>query len=77
MTFLFPDSVRIVRLLAPSRPFDGTRSAARAPRVGDTGTVVDVLPNEAGFQVESVDDQGATVWLATFVTTELELVERF
>ena len=74
--FQFPDTVRVVRLLSPTRSFSATESAARPPRVGDTGTVVATLPAGEGFEVESVDENGATRWLATFTAEELELIHR-
>ncbi|MBK6696896.1 MAG: hypothetical protein IPG50_32640 [Myxococcales bacterium] len=43
----------------------------RQPRVGDLGTIVNVL-GENAFTVECVDEGGLTLWLADFLTEELE-----
>jgi hypothetical protein len=70
------DVVRVVRLLAPSRPFEGTKRASRAPRVGDTGAVVHVYEKHDDshlFAVESVDNEGHTIWLADFALEELHV----
>jgi hypothetical protein len=69
------DSVRVVRLLQAERPYDGTESVMRPPRVGDTGAIVHVYAGDggaAGYIVESVDEDGYTVWLADFLPEEVE-----
>jgi len=69
------DSVRVVRLLQAERPYDGTQSVMRPPRVGDTGAIVHVYATEgeaAVYIVESVDADGYTVWLADFRAEEIE-----
>jgi hypothetical protein len=71
------DTVRIVRLLAPGRAFDGTELVKRAPRLGDLGTVVYVVYQDSApalYTVEAVDLNGNTLWLADFVPEELSLV---
>jgi uncharacterized protein YjaZ len=58
---------------------NGWNVNARAPRVGDIGTVVEILNAEgqdAQFVVESVAADGTTIWLADFTAEELEVVER-
>jgi len=58
---------------------NGWNINARAPRVGDIGTVVEILKAEgqdAQFVVESVAADGTTIWLADFTAEELEVVER-
>ncbi len=67
------DVVRIVRLNKPSRDFDGTEGVRRPPKIGDTGTIVHEDGSNS-FQVESVNNEGLTVWLAEFHTSELERV---
>ena len=72
------DVVR-VKSLSADLERDGWRVNARAPSVGDIGTVVEIL--EAGgqtphFVVESIAADGSTLWLADFVAEELEVVER-
>ncbi len=67
------DVVRIVKLLQPTRPFEGTKGATRPPQVGDLGTIVADY-NGLGYWVESVASDGTTVWLADFAPDELELL---
>jgi hypothetical protein len=67
--------VRVARLLHALEQYDGWKQNQRPPRVGDTGTIVDVLgaPGVAmEYVVESLDADGATLWLGTFETEELE-----
>jgi hypothetical protein len=67
------DVVRVNRLAEPARHFTGAKDIARAPRVGDVGTIV-TLYDPATFCVECVADGGTTVWLADFGADEVELV---
>ena len=68
------DVVRVVALSGSRRPPD----FGREPVVGDEGTVVfvhDAIPGqEPGFAVECLDAEGATVWLADFLASELAVV---
>jgi hypothetical protein len=41
--FQFPDIVRVSRLSTEFREYRGTYGLARAPRLGDLGTVVEAL----------------------------------
>jgi hypothetical protein len=66
--------VRVARLRVVERPFDGSSDVMRAPRIGDVGTIVNVLAPNA-FVVECVDRDGMTVWLADFYADELDPVE--
>jgi hypothetical protein len=71
------DTVRIVKLQTPERWFDGTGGVARAPRVGDTGTIVHLSGAEGQtpeLTVECVDADGYTVWLASFNPEELMVI---
>ena len=73
------DTVRVVRLRAPERPFDGTMPGARLPRVGDIGVVAHVSdPGDPNGMVvvEMTDENGCTVWLADFEKDELECIHR-
>lgn len=73
------DVVRVARLDATDRPYDGSPGSVRAPRVGDEGTVVwidEEGPARGRALVECVADDGATIWLADFAEHELELVAR-
>lgn len=65
------DAVRIVKLLQPTRPFDGSKGTTRPPQVGDTGTIVTDYDG-VGYCVECVSSDGMTVWLADFAPEELE-----
>jgi len=67
------DVVRVVQLAKPVRHYSGTVGVARAPRVGDVGTIVTWYA-AANFCVECVADDGMTVWLADFGADEVELV---
>ncbi len=76
MKFKEYDVVKVVRLLTDSRRIDGTESIMRQPQVGDVGTIVYVLDDsgdESKYIVESVNQDGMTVWLADFNHSELEL----
>jgi hypothetical protein len=71
------DVVRVVRLNRNDRPYDGTPSVRRPPRIGDIGTVVHAYDREnsaAPVIVEAVTTNGYTLWLADFFPHELELV---
>ncbi len=64
--------VKVVRLHTANRQFDGTKGVARAPRIGDVGTIV-YLEGSLVI-VECVDNDGMTTWLADFDRTELEVL---
>ncbi len=70
------DTVRIVGLRVPERPFDGTMPGARLPRVGDVAFVADEYPDGTVVVEMTDDDEGSTVWLANFDKDELERVYR-
>jgi hypothetical protein len=58
------DRVKIVRLLQPNRPCDGTTPVMRPPRVGDTGTIVHIYSSgdpDTVYAVEEVDAEGNTI----------------
>jgi hypothetical protein len=68
--------VRVVKLIAADRHFDGSESVMRAPEVGDKGVIVYLHDeNAAACIVECVDRDGMTVWLADFDFEELEAVD--
>lgn len=49
----------------------------RAPRIGETGTVLDIRRNGTGglvYIAEMVDDDGYNVWLCNFLEGELEWI---
>jgi len=73
------DLVRIVKLLRSDRPFDGSESVRRSPRVGDVATIChEYDPNDptGKVTVEMSDYNGLTIWLTDFDRAELELVRR-
>src|SRR3989442_10134883 len=60
------DAVKVIRLARPKRDVSGTDRVRRQPQVGDLGTVVAVLSPTSrppGYYVESLNDDGLTVWL--------------
>ncbi len=67
--------VRVSRLMRPPEDYDGWGVNQQPPRLGDVGTVVEIL-EAAGYPhkyvVEAADPNGATVWLAEFYAEELE-----
>ena len=69
------DSVRVARLLFPSRDVDGASAIPPQPRIGEKATVVDAL-GEGLYLVERATDDGRTVWMAEFHEAELELIDR-
>lgn len=68
--------VRIVELKTANRPFDGTQTVMKPPKVGDSGTIVDIVtnPKEIIYIVEKVNASGQTIWLADFYQEEIELL---
>lgn len=66
--------VRIYQLIQPAESYNGWRVNQRAPKIGDYGTVVDVLTAE-GLQdkyiVENCQPDGSSLWLAEFYAEEL------
>ncbi len=73
------DTVRVVRLRALERAFDGTAPVARLPRVGDIATVAQEYdPDDPGgtVAVEMIDADGFTIWLADFDRDELVCIHR-
>jgi hypothetical protein len=68
------DVVKVIRLATPTRDVGGTERVRRQPMLGDLGTVVAVRSRTSGppgYYVESVNDEGLTVWLAEFEGDEL------
>ncbi|MBQ0936379.1 hypothetical protein [Ideonella paludis] len=70
------DVVRVVALHQVARIYGGTATVERVPQVGDVGTVVHVYQptsTERRFEVEAVDKDGFTLWIADFDAMELRL----
>jgi hypothetical protein len=73
------DVVTVLRLFTSSRPYSGSETVQREPRVGDIATVVhELTPDDPGapLVVEMVDECGLTVWLADRERDELEFISR-
>lgn len=67
--------VRIRQLLQPLSEYDGWRVNKRLPRIGNVGTLLDILHADGlpdRFVVESCETNGTAVWLADFQSDELE-----
>jgi hypothetical protein len=75
MNFEPHDSVRVTRLLFPSRDVDGASAIPPQPRIGEQATVVDALGEDL-YLVERATDDGRTLWMAEFHGAELELLRR-
>jgi hypothetical protein len=67
--------VRIRQLFQPSSDYDGWRLNQRPPRIGDIGTLIDILHADGlpdRYVVECCETKGTAVWLADFHGDELE-----
>ena len=77
------DRVRVVGLRAPPADHLALSRVQRPPRIGDTGTVTEVLPAAGGgggaprYLVESATGEAETIWLAEFAEDELALEAEF
>ena len=69
------DTVRVARLLVADREVDGSSAEPPQPRVGEEGSVVEVVGDDL-YLVERVTDDGRTLWLAEFDEQELALGHR-
>ncbi len=70
--------VRVAKLVGSMTDYDGWMVSQRNPRVGDTGTLIDVLDAPdlpSKFVVEKSDENGITIWLADFFQEELDLID--
>jgi hypothetical protein len=70
--------VKIKALLRENSAYDPIGINERAPRVGDTGTVVDVQVRSGGqpeYTVECGRPDGTCAWIADFVEEELEATD--
>lgn len=75
LPFYPADVVRIARLEADERDVDGSLDPPRQPRLGEIGTIVEQVGDDI-YLVERCTDDGRTLWMAEFLGTELELVDR-
>ena len=78
MTFKQYGLVRVRKLLRAADQYDGWEVAKRAPRVGDVGTVLDILERPdvpTGYVVECLDGDPSPEWLSIFSAEELEPVD--
>ena len=67
--------MRIVRLETNGREVDGSSHPPPQPRVGETATIVEEVDDDI-YLVERCTDDGRTLWIAEFLSGELELVSR-
>ena len=69
------DIVRVRKLLHHAEHYNGWGVNQRAPSIGDTGTIVEIL-SAAGvadaYVVECSDADGVTIWLGDFAAEEIE-----
>ena len=78
--FIEFDEVRIVHLDGRAEDHLAASGSARPPQIGDTGTIVHLLPTSnpddpaTRYIVERVALDGSTVWLGEFGRDELALV---
>ncbi len=71
------EKVRVRALLRDSSEYDGWRLNKRPPRVGEVGTLIDILHADGlpdHYVVEKSDATGAAIWLSEFLREELEQV---
>jgi hypothetical protein len=62
-------------LVQPPSDYDGWRLNKRPPRIGDVGTLLDILHADGlpdRYVVECCETNGTAVWLADFHSDELE-----
>jgi hypothetical protein len=69
------EQVRVVRLTRSPDEYDGWRLNQRLPRVGDVGTLIDVLkapdlPDRYVVEMRGAD--GVDIWLSEFERDEIE-----
>lgn len=67
--------MRVLTLEGDERDVDSTVDPPQQPRVGEIGTIVDEVADGI-YLVERSTDDGRTLWLAEFLASELELIER-
>jgi hypothetical protein len=72
-------TVRVKALLHPVDKYDGGWNGnRRAPAIGDTGAVIEIIHSaqqDVAYVVECVNADGSTEWLAQFSPEELESSE--
>jgi hypothetical protein len=70
------DVVRVIARISSDR-IDAGVSGAKGIRIGDVGTIVMVLTapgTRTAYEIESVDHDGSTRWLATLFADEIERI---
>ncbi len=71
--------VRVRQLLRPFEHYDGWGFNQHPPRVGEVGTLLDILQAPGlpdGYVVECSNPDGTSAWLGTFAAEELESAPR-
>ncbi len=74
MEFTQYEVVQVSKLLKAPDAYEGWSRNRRPPQIGDIGTIVEVLKAEGirdCYVVESVDQDGFTIWLCDFDKSEL------
>ncbi len=69
------DLVRIAHLAGEGRDVDSPADPPAQPRVGETAMIVEEVA-EGIYLVERCTDDGQSLWIAEFLASELELLER-
>ena len=67
--------VRVAHLESEERDVDSHADPPRQPRVGEIATIIDEVADGI-YLVERCTDDGRTLWIAEFLASELEVVER-
>jgi hypothetical protein len=70
------DVVRVLSVLRVQVE-DAPRIGTRSPRIGDTGTIVEILraaDSSDSYMVEAVEKDGTTLWLTDFPAEALEVI---
>lgn len=67
--------VRIHKLVQNPDAYDGWQVNQCPPKVGDTGTLIDILSAQGlpdKYVVEKTDSNGVSIWISDFFEEELE-----
>jgi len=69
--------IRVIKILRSAENYDGWHINQRPPRIGDIGTIVEVLhaPNlPIDYVVECSNNDGTDIWLSLFYAEEIEAI---
>lgn len=75
MQFKQYDVVKVLALLNPEKLQGcGYGLGYGSPKVGDIGTIVEIyITPYLGYDIECIDEQGATKWVTTFEASEIKM----